>query len=73
MVCPLCSVNKSEIELTNWYFNASDPVLCLYVSLHSFQQEKLLNYAEEVAKLIQSNVLLLLSGSSHPDFCAAVW
>lgn len=64
MVCPLCSVNEREIELTNLYFNASDQVLHLYVSLHSFQQEKLLSYAEEVAKLILSNVLLLLSNLS---------
>lgn len=67
MVCPLCSVNKREIELTNCYFNASDPVLHLHVSLHSFQQERFLSYAEEVGKLILSNVLLLLSRSFHPD------
>lgn len=70
--CSWCLVNKREIELTKWYFNASDPVLCLYVSLHFFQQEKLLSCAEGVAKLILSNVLLLLSTSFHQDIFGKV-
>lgn len=61
-----------EIELTKWYFNASDPVQCLYVSLHSFQPEKLLSYAEGVAKLILSNALLLCSTSFYQDVFAKV-
>lgn len=66
-MCSLCLVNKRETELTNLCFNAVDPVLRLYVSLHSFQQEKLLSYAKEVAKFILPNALLLLSRSLRPD------